>query len=97
VIILNQTFLQRNSPETLLHKLIKTRYGTLYSGLDVWRKAALFQSTFFFSLRLIYAFTVCFISSFGLQLHLMIVFSGFQTVYIMWVKPYIGREIFDEN
>jgi hypothetical protein len=87
----------RNSPETLLHKFIKTRFGALYSGLDVWRQAAIFQSTFFYSLRLIYAITVCLISAFGLQLHLMIFFSGFQTAYIISVKPYIGREIFDDN
>jgi hypothetical protein len=67
LISLNFTFTLLSSPEKLSEAKAKARYGAIYSGLDVWRFPALFQSTLFYQIRILYAIVISGLVSFGMQ------------------------------
>jgi hypothetical protein len=67
LISLNFTFTLLSSPEKLSESKAKAKYGAIYSGLDVWRFPALFQSTLFYEIRIMYALVISGLVSFGMQ------------------------------
>jgi hypothetical protein len=67
LITLNFTFTLLSSPDKFSKPETKARYGAIYTGLDVWRFPALFQSTLFYEIRIIYALVISGFVSFGMQ------------------------------
>jgi hypothetical protein len=63
---LNLTFTLFSSPEKFAQSEAKARYGAIYSGLDVWRFPALFQSTLFYEIRIMYALVISGLVAFGI-------------------------------
>jgi hypothetical protein len=67
LVTLNFTFTLFSSPEKFSQSEAKASYGAIYSGLDVWRFPALFQSTLFYEIRIMYALVISGLVSFGMQ------------------------------
>jgi hypothetical protein len=67
MIILNCTFTLLYSTKKLCELEVKARYGAIYTGLDVWRFPALYQSTLFYEIRVMYAIVISGFVSFGMQ------------------------------
>jgi hypothetical protein len=67
LVTLNFTFTLLSSPEKFSESVAKARYGAIYTGLDVWRFPALFQSTLFYEIRIMYALVISGLVSFGIQ------------------------------
>jgi hypothetical protein len=67
LITLNFIFTLLSTPEKFSKSSAKARYGAIYTGLDVWRFPALFQSTLFYEIRVMYALVISGLVSFGMQ------------------------------
>ena len=74
-------------------QLIKSRdkFGSIYTGVDVYRKSALFQCSLFYILRFLYAATLNIPEPFGLKIHELLIVTMIQTSFILKVRPNMTR------
>ena len=89
VVCLQFLFTMLKQPKQLLQQ--RNKFGSIYVGIDVYRKSALFQCTLFYILRFFYAATLNIPQPFCLKIHELLIVTMIQTSFLLIVRPNVTR------